>query len=121
MPFVALDTSVLRRAVFDPRHPPAPVLSMNPVTRGYLTLVTLDVVHDEPGLCVYALTHPEPVTPAEVTEAVAAYNADPAAEWRRLVSEALDAEEDILLEDRCRLDERAQDIRDTRARLIDRA
>lgn len=97
-----------------PRAPRA-TISMTPQGRAYFTAVMADIG----GImfCLYSETHADPRIPADVAEAVAAFNTDPAI-WERLVSEALDAEDEVLAEDRESLNERVAQTQALRARLL---
>jgi hypothetical protein len=94
-------------------------VSMTPSNRAYCTTVHVDLsARRGPRICLYSEVHTSPRVSDEVVTAVDAFNADPAGEWRRIVREALDAEEEILAEDKDHLDEKAADIQKTRTRLL---
>lgn len=97
-----------------PRAPRA-TISMTPQGHAYFTSVMADVA----GVvfCLYAETNAEPRIPTDVADAVTAFNTDPTI-WDALVTEALDAEDEMLAEDRDTLDTRVAQSRELRARLL---
>ena len=97
----------------------APVarVKMEPVGRAYLT--TVETTVDGVVFCLYAETHANPQVPADVSEAVTAFNASRSV-WESLVAEALDAQDELLDQDREELDERVAQSQATRGRLLHR-
>ena len=115
MTLCVLDSDKLADLPADLPRPPRATISMTPQDRVYLTVVTTTIAGT--SLCLYAETHAEPRIPEAVAQAVEQFNTDPAV-WDTLVSEALDAEDENLDEDREKLEERATLYRTTRERLL---
>jgi len=97
------------------QHKPVATLRVSKKGRAHLT--TVHVIVDGIRFCLYADTHSTPDSPQEAKTAVDEFNADPSA-WERLVAEALDAQAQIVDEDREDLDERAKEIARLRRRLL---
>lgn len=115
MTFTVLDSDKLAQLSNDDAKPGRAKLSMVQSGRAFLTTVHVDV--QDITFCLYAETHAEPRVADSVLAAVTEFNAGPA-EWERLVAEALDAQAELLEEDRAELDERAARISETRKRLL---
>lgn len=94
-----------------------PVARITVTQRGRVYLSTVHVIVDGIRFCLYANTHATPDVPADAATAVDAFNTDPAI-WVTLVSDALDAQAQIIDEDREDLDERATEIATLRRRLF---
>lgn len=116
MTLTILDPQRLSRVESIPADPPVPRVSMSSSGLRYHTVVTGYLGGARPvRFCLYSEQHPTPEVPAEVTVAIDAFTADPAGEWKRLVAEALDTEEQMVTED---LTTRLRRITDTRSRLL---
>lgn len=115
MTLCVLNSEIL--ASLPPERSTAPhaTISMAPNGRAYLTTVTADIAGHRCYL--YSETHAEARIPAAVTEAVTAFNADPTV-WQRLVAEALDAEDQLLEEDREDINQRLARSQSIRRRLL---
>jgi hypothetical protein len=111
-----LDPQRLRLVERMPHTPPVPKVEMTASGDRYLTVVLGHLGGRHPQrFCLYSEQHATPRVPDEVTAAVAAFTADPAGEWARLVAEALDTEEQMVTED---LGARLRRISETRQRLL---
>ena len=115
MTLCVLDSEKLADLPADLPRAPRASISMAPQGRAYFTTVMADISGFT--FCLYAETHAEPRIPEAVADAVSSFNADPTV-WAKLVAEALDAEDEMLSEDRETLDERVAQSQATRQRLL---
>ena len=115
MTLCVLNSEILAELPSTHHTAPHATISVVPHGRAYLTTVTAEVSGRRCYL--YSETHAEARIPAAVTDAVTAFNADPTV-WQRLVTEALDAEEQLLAEDRENIDQRMARAQSTRRRLL---
>jgi hypothetical protein len=126
MTLTVLDPAVLADVPTVFTVPPTAHVQLAHTGRAYLVTVMVDVIlppeQDRPNdkldpLCLYSGSQNEPRIPEEVLEAVDAFNADPFGEWNRIALEALDAQAELLLDDRQDLNRKLRVNRALRRRL----
>lgn len=115
MTFCILDSEKLTELPAELPRAPRATISITPQGARYLITVVADISGHT--FYLYSETQTELHIPADVEAALSEFNTDPSV-WARLVEESLDADEQIIEEDRAELDRRLARSRATRRQLL---